>query len=485
MFTKANNFRRLTLVLDNLAGVFGWLFMIHVVAYFKDLSTNSFYQHASLLAVIIPVQALAVYANYSASLQLTKQFSYLVKAFGSVLLAIFALVFAANLEFVSRWVVFGYGFGMIFGLLMVKSFLLYWYFYGRKEHSENFTKILMIGAGPRAQEAARALRTDGVWGTEVIGFVDPDPEYARDYQQKLVNTIGQTNGSSENGAALSSIPVYAMSDIETVLSQNVVDEVMIALPRKMLSEVEGVVATCEEEGIRTRLVANIFNITAARTNLSMLGPVPVLDFQLVAHNESMLLVKRIFDIVATIFALPILLPLFCLISVAIKLDSQGPVFFNQARVGLNKRRFKMYKFRSMFADAEQRMAEVEHLNEAEGPIFKIKDDPRVTRVGRFIRKTSLDELPQLLNVLTGDMSLVGPRPMSIRDVGLFDQSVQRRRFSVRPGCTCLWQISGRSNLPFDKWLALDLQYINNWSVMLDIKILLLTVPSLVRGTGAS
>ena len=144
-----------------------------------------------------------------------------------------------------------------------------------------------------------------------------------------------------------------------------------------------------------------------------------------------------------------------------------------------------FKFRSMYPDAEERLKELEHLNEASGPHFKIKNDPRVTRVGRFIRKTSIDELPQLINVLLGEMSLVGPRPMSQRDVNLFDQSVQRRRFGVRPGCTCLWQISGRSDLPFEEWLQFDLQYINNWSLWLDIKILLKTLPAVIRGAGAS
>jgi lipopolysaccharide/colanic/teichoic acid biosynthesis glycosyltransferase len=150
------------------------------------------------------------------------------------------------------------------------------------------------------------------------------------------------------------------------------------------------------------------------------------------------------------------------------------VLFKQPRVGLRKRIFPMYKFRSMYRDAEQRLKEIEHLNEASGPIFKIANDPRVTRVGRFIRKTSLDELPQLFNVIRGHMSLVGPRPMSLRDVGLFDQSIQRR----------LWQISGRSNLPFHKWLELDLAYIDNWSLGLDLKILLKTVPIILKGTGA-
>ena len=152
---------------------------------------------------------------------------------------------------------------------------------------------------------------------------------------------------------------------------------------------------------------------------------------------------------------------------------------------MRKHIFPMYKFRSMQVDAEEQLKDIEHLNEAEGPIFKIKNDPRITRVGRFIRKSSIDELPQLINVLRGEMSLVGPRPMSIRDVDLFDRGIQRKRFSVKPGLTCIWQISGRSNLPFEKWLELDLKYIDTWSFGLDLQILLKTFPAVVKSQGAN
>jgi lipopolysaccharide/colanic/teichoic acid biosynthesis glycosyltransferase len=173
-----------------------------------------------------------------------------------------------------------------------------------------------------------------------------------------------------------------------------------------------------------------------------------------------------------------------IIAAAVKLDSPGPVFFGQERVGLGKRRFRMLKFRTMVDGSDRLQAQLEHLNEAQGPVFKIANDPRITRVGRILRRTSLDEIPQLLQVIKGDMSLVGPRPLPLRDVNLFDQGIQRRRFSVRPGLTCLWQISGRSNLEFSKWLELDLLYIENWSLSLDMKILLRTIPAVLRGSGA-
>jgi lipopolysaccharide/colanic/teichoic acid biosynthesis glycosyltransferase len=169
----------------------------------------------------------------------------------------------------------------------------------------------------------------------------------------------------------------------------------------------------------------------------------------------------------------------------IKLDSPGSIFFVQERMGYNKRRFRMIKFRTMVADAEARMKDIEHLNEKDGAIFKIKNDPRITPLGKILRKTSLDELPQLINVLLGDMSLVGPRPLSIRDALRLEDAWQKRRFSVRPGLTCLWQVSGRSNLTFEQWMKLDLEYIDHWSLLLDWWILMRTVPAVLTSRGAT
>jgi lipopolysaccharide/colanic/teichoic acid biosynthesis glycosyltransferase len=169
----------------------------------------------------------------------------------------------------------------------------------------------------------------------------------------------------------------------------------------------------------------------------------------------------------------------------VKLDSSGPSLFAQERVGVNKRRFRMYKFRTMMANAEKLQAELESRNEVSGPVFKIKNDPRTTQIGRFLRKTSIDELPQLLNVLKGDMSLVGPRPLPVRDYAGFNEDWQRRRFSVRPGITCLWQVCGRSSISFDQWMDLDMRYIDEWSFWLDLKILAQTIPAVVKGSGAA
>jgi exopolysaccharide biosynthesis polyprenyl glycosylphosphotransferase len=195
-------------------------------------------------------------------------------------------------------------------------------------------------------------------------------------------------------------------------------------------------------------------------------------------------VKRLFDVAVSATLLLVCMPVFLVVAIAISLTSDGPVFFKQTRLGLGKREFKIFKFRTMVVNASEMLARLEHLNETAGPTFKLKNDPRITKVGAFLRKTSLDELPQLINVLKGDMSLVGPRPLPLRDYAGFSEDRHRRRFSVKPGITCLWQVMGRSSILFDEWMALDSQYIDQRTFWLDLKILLQTVPAVLRGSGA-
>jgi exopolysaccharide biosynthesis polyprenyl glycosylphosphotransferase len=196
-------------------------------------------------------------------------------------------------------------------------------------------------------------------------------------------------------------------------------------------------------------------------------------------------IKRLLDVGVATFVIALFSPIFLVAALAIKLTSPGPAFFLQERLGLNKRRFKIFKFRTMVPNAEKLMGGLEKQNEASGPVFKIRNDPRITPIGKLLRRSSIDELPQLFNVLTGDMSLVGPRPLPIRDYEGFNEDWQRRRFSVKPGITCLWQVNGRSGISFDQWMLLDLQYMDEWSLWLDLKILAKTVPAVVRGSGAA
>jgi exopolysaccharide biosynthesis polyprenyl glycosylphosphotransferase len=276
-----------------------------------------------------------------------------------------------------------------------------------------------------------------------------------------------------------------LAKLESVLRHQSVDEVLVSLPPKSYAPlVEKIVRRCEEEGVVVRVRAEIFQLHTAKAYADELEGMPVLTFRSGPKEDWRLIAKRLIDILASAALLLMLAPLFAVVALLIKLNSQGPVFFTQERIGFNKRRFAMLKFRTMINGAEKQQETLEGYNEADGPVFKIKNDPRVTPVGRFLRRFSIDELPQLINVLMGDMSLVGPRPLPVRDVERIDVASHKRRFSIKPGLTCLWQVNGRSNIGFEEWVRMDLQYIDQWSLGLDMLILLKTIPAVFKGPGA-
>jgi len=277
-----------------------------------------------------------------------------------------------------------------------------------------------------------------------------------------------------------------VKDLPLIIANDVIDEVFVALPIKsQYSQIERAINLLEEQGIMVHLLSDNFPHRLARSRASEFEGAPLLSLHSAPPVTWRTEIKRMIDIAVASLMLVFLFPLLAFVALAVKFDSHGPVFFIQGRVGFNKRRFRMIKFRTMCADAEARMQEVEHLNEKSGPIFKINKDPRITRVGKWLRRTSIDELPQLINVLFGDMSIVGPRPLSVRDALRMEEAWQKRRFSVKPGLTCLWQVSGRSNLSFEQWMELDLEYIDRWSLGLDGMILLRTIPAILTARGAS
>jgi exopolysaccharide biosynthesis polyprenyl glycosylphosphotransferase len=276
-----------------------------------------------------------------------------------------------------------------------------------------------------------------------------------------------------------------VDQLNSVIAHHAVDEVLVALSiDKYRPLVETIVRRCEEQGIIVRVRTEMFNLQVARSYLDDLQGVPVMTIQSGPVDSWQLLMKRFIDIVGSAALLLALAPLFAVVILLIRLDSPGRVFFAQERVGFNKRRFRMLKFRTMVEGSDQQQRMFEQLNEAEGPVFKIKNDPRITWMGKFLRRFSIDELPQLFNVLRGDMSLVGPRPLPVRDVERIDKQWHKRRFSIKPGITCLWQVNGRSNIGFNEWVRMDLDYIDKWSLGLDLVILLKTLPAVLRGPGA-
>jgi exopolysaccharide biosynthesis polyprenyl glycosylphosphotransferase len=323
--------------------------------------------------------------------------------------------------------------------------------------------ILIVGSGPRAERLYHEVQQDAQHG-RVVGFVDTcDEAVAAFVSERLMGSL---------------------AELEVILVNRAIDEVLIALPvRSRYAEIEEAIRTCGRVGVRAKCLADIFERDHPGSRLPSTESA-VLDMP-VAVDDYRLLIKRLIDIALTAVVLIAASPMMVAAALGVKLTSPGPVIFVQERYGHNRRRFRMYKFRTMVHDAEELQHAIEGSNEASGPVFKIRRDPRLTRLGAFLRRTSIDELPQLFNVLRGDMSLVGPRPLPIRDVQHFPQAALMRRFSVRPGITCLWQVSGRSDVDFDGWIALDLQYIDEWSLGLDLSILARTLPAVVKGTGAA
>jgi exopolysaccharide biosynthesis polyprenyl glycosylphosphotransferase len=326
-------------------------------------------------------------------------------------------------------------------------------------------RLVLVGSGPRAAAMWADLRSDPLVRYELVSLFDTD--------------------DAAPHPAFADRSVQALGALERSLMHTVVDQVVIALPvRSRYAEIEAAIRTCERAGVESSIPADVFRATLAQPRLDSAGRTPVVAMQVVQTGWRSQ-VKRATDIAGAGVGLLVISPLLAAVALAVKLTSPGPVFFAQERYGLQKRRFKMYKFRTMVADAEAQQSRLELHNEATGPVFKIQRDPRVTAVGRLLRRTSIDELPQLWNVLRGEMSLVGPRPLPLRDVGRFDEPWLMRRLSVRPGLPCLWQVSGRSTLGFNEWIHLDLEYIDRWSLALDARILLRTFPAVIKGTGAT
>jgi exopolysaccharide biosynthesis polyprenyl glycosylphosphotransferase len=456
-------------LLDMLVTSAVFLFAYWFREFFFSRNPADFTSHLALLPfILVPLGFLMRHYGAYRGLRVASflDFAWIVmRALAISLIILFTSLFLLKVEYASRAFLVLFGAFNFAVLLAIRAGLIWWYFRRSIERGENYMKVLIIGTGDRAMRISQTLKQHSEWGIDVIGYLD---------------TKSSNVGAKVQGATV----LGTVEQIGEILKQRVVDEVIVAVPRSQIKDAQEIADACEEEGVKLRLMADVFDLQVSRTQLVDLGGIPLLTFEPVAQDEEMLIVKRIVDLALTLSCMPLLLPLMTIAAIAIKLDSPGPVFFTQERVGLRKRVFRMYKFRSMQQGSEQKLKEIEHLNEAQGPIFKITNDPRVTRVGRFLRRTSIDELPQLINVIRGHMSLVGPRPMSLRDVNLFDKGAQRKRFSVRPGLTCLWQISGRSNLPFSEWLRLDLAYIDNWSLWLDFKILFRTIPVVLKGSGA-
>jgi len=333
-----------------------------------------------------------------------------------------------------------------------------------RRSGRNIRYVIIVGSGPRARHVSHRIDAHPEWGQRVVGYLDDaGAPVASDVPPELI---------------------FKPQDFERLLRERVVDEVIVACPRSMLGSVGYVVGVCAATGIPVTLLADLFGDYLPPPRITRFGTQSALSFAPVHHGRVELAIKRAIDVAGSALALAVLSPLLGLAALLVRATSPGPVFFRQVRCGLHGRHFQVLKLRTMVEGAEQTQADLLALNEMDGPVFKLRDDPRVTPVGRFLRRFSIDELPQLWNVLRGDMSLVGPRPPIPGEVSQYDLA-DRRRLSMRPGITCIWQVSGRNEIGFDEWVKLDLAYIDSWSLGQDLVLLLKTIPAVLSGRGAS
>ncbi|MDD5455788.1 MAG: sugar transferase [Candidatus Margulisbacteria bacterium] len=334
--------------------------------------------------------------------------------------------------------------------------------YAKGKYLQN---VLVVGTGTEANMVISEINTNGHWGFKLIGVLSRMTEIDVNFKYKEMVRDNIQN-------------------LENYLKTNIVDLVIFAINNEEVNSVRSFIFLCEKMGIMTMINLDNFEMKIAKTHVEYLGVIPMITFTTVPIKHRLILIKYALDKIFTFFSLIVFIPfLFIPIAIILKLTSSGPIIFSQERVGLNGRRFKMYKFRTMIENAEDLLEGLRDRSEVDGPTFKMKDDPRITPFGKFLRRFSLDELPQLLNVLKGDMSIVGPRPPIPSEVERYENEF-RRRLSMKPGLTCLWQISGRSDVDFKTWMDMDMKYIDAWTLIGDLVIIVKTIPAVFSRKGA-
>ncbi len=437
-----------------------WLLALLPVITVILLRYNGYYQSQRVRNVGSVVAAILAASAGASLIAMVVSFVFTPRGSGSNL-----LTQAFKGEFVSRGVLLLYPF-LSAVLLSIKTIVVRSILLELRNRGYNTRNLLLVGNRDQALDFLEHVHSHPFWGFQVAGLVTDD--LLSDVDHKRITVVGGYN------------------DLMPYLESHVVDDVVFVAGRDGLSSLAPMLRGCEEMGIRTRLPLHSFSNRIARPVLDNFDELPVITFNPVKEFGSALFIKYTFDRLAAAALILLLSPVMAVIAVAIKLSSASwsdPVFYGQTRCGLHGRLFTLWKFRSMIVNAESVRRELESMNEMTGPVFKIRNDPRVTAIGRWLRKTSMDELPQLWNVLVGEMSMVGPRPPIPEEVSKYDRW-QRRRLSMKPGITCIWQVSGRNKLSFETWMKLDLEYIDNWSLSLDFRILCKTLYVVATGYGA-
>ncbi len=431
-----------------------------------------FKEYAWILLMSYPFIMVSFFASGMYGPLRFKQFYHVTLAvIRSFLIAVIALafiLFAFKIYYTSRLLLIAFG---IIGsvTIILKKFLEISSLHVLRQKGLNVKYIVLFAASNNFKDIIQKINDNPEYGLEVVGLVTAENNGINNIKKE---GLGPT------------VPVYdGINGLEKVLTERVVDYVLFIDYKNIESYVEKGLGICEQHGAEAWLKADFFHMNIAKQEVDDLFGTPVIIFRSSPKFSGAVIIKRFLDIVISLGFFLLALPVFALIAIAIKMESPGPVIFSQKRGGLNGRIFTLYKFRSMTSDAEQRKQELERFNEMSGPVFKLTNDPRVTNVGKFLRRFSLDELPQLINIIKGDMSLVGPRPLIDYEVVKL-MGFQRRRLRMRPGLTCLWQIRGRSNVDFTKWIEYDLEYVDNWNLAMDFYILFKTLFVVFAGKGA-
>lgn len=403
--------------------------------------------------------------SYQRFTSLLKEYVIVFKVSFSGLLISISLLFLFGIKEIPRTIFIVFFIISMVLFLIEKSFLFYMAALLRKKGRDR-KKVILIGTGTRAKHFISTVKSNFHWGLDIVGLLTGDNENI---------------GNEVLGVKI----LDHYSNIQQILKSVNPEEIIITISTKRFDQVREVLEICEMEGVAVRLNSDFFGKITKHVTIDNVFGLSIISFNMVRQSEVALLIKRFIDLIGSILAIAVFSPFMVTAAIGIWISDGRPILYNWNVIGKNKNLFMSWKFRTMVKDADKIKKDLVDKNEMDGPVFKIKDDPRIIPFGRWLRKWSIDETPQLFSVLKGDMSLVGPRPAGPQELERYE-SWHRRKLSIKPGITCLWQVNGRNKIyKFDDWVKLDLEYIDNWSLLLDFKILFKTIPAVLMGKGAS
>jgi exopolysaccharide biosynthesis polyprenyl glycosylphosphotransferase len=431
------------------------------------IANSSLENYAALLIIIVPLWGSMLYLNGMYRSMRTRNLFEILwivikSSFCSILIFGF-IVFLFKIEFFSRlfFIIFAF---FSTTLILTEKCVAYSIMRRMRKKGYNYRSLLIVGTGKRAATFIEKIKGHPEWGLKIVGVIDDEPGRGIEGVDNI-NVIG------------------SIEDLPQIFKENAIDEVIFVVPRSRLSCLENAIIACEMIGIKATVAVDLFDLKLARAHSTEIDGIPLVTFSTTNAKEWQLFIKRMIDIILSTTGIVLISPILLIAAVLIKMTSSGPILFRQERLGQNGRRFILFKFRTMYQGAHEVLSKVEDPSEMDGRDFRVKKIKWITPVGRILRKFSIDELPQLFNVFIGHMSLIGPRPTVPDEVDKY-KFWQRRRFTMRPGITCLWQIKGRNKIGFEEWMKLDLEYLDNWSLWLDFKILIKTIPVVMFGIGA-